>query len=126
MKRYVRSDTMSKQNIRCNEDDEYISFDAWRNNFRGRGAFDKFCTELEKEVRQTFDVTQYSFTRPKSYYRLEIYLDDGSHYEFELDWLYLHGSLYDDGVYPTLYYYFNKIKKGIESGSASGVTLMLR
>lgn len=126
MKRYVRSDTMSKYNVQCSDDDEYISFDGWRNSFRGRDAFDKFCKELEKEVRQTFDVTQYSFTRTRhGYYKLEIYLNDGSYYEFNLDWLYLHGSLYEDGAYVSVYYYFKKIKEGIESGSASEVTPML-
>lgn len=126
MKKYIRSDTMNKQHIHCSDDDEYISFGSWRNSFRGRDAFDKFCKELEKEVRQTFDVYQYSFTKLQGYYRLEIYLNDGNYYEFKLDSLYLHGSLYDDGVYASVYYYFKRIKEGIESGAASGVALMIR
>ncbi len=108
MKRYVRS-----------SDDEYVSFSGWCNSSKGRSAFDKFCKDLEKEVRQNFDVSQYRLIKLQGYYRVEIYLNDGNDYEFKFDWLYLHGSLFEYGVNFSVYDYFNEIKEGIESGSAS-------
>ena len=127
MKRYIRSDTEKNQIVKSSDDDDgYITFGGWCNSYKGRAAFDKFCKDLETEVRKNFDVLKYRWIKLQGHYKLEIYLNDGNDYEFRVDWLYLHGSLFEDGVNLSVDYYFDEIKEGIESGSALDGNLVLK
>lgn len=50
---------------------------------------------------------------------IDIELADGHKYSFEFNWEAMQTSIFEDGTEKAANHYFNKIKEGIESGSAS-------
>lgn len=115
MKRYIRSDI-----------DSYVEYDSildWYYSEEGQDDNDRFVQMLESLVKQAFDVSDY-FEEPSAQQLLgsdfiDIELADGSKYSFEFNWDDMQTAIFEDGVEAAAKHYFNEIKKGIESGSAS-------
>lgn len=102
---------------------EYDTIDDWYMSSDGEIDDDKFAENLEKLVRNKFDVSDY-FEEPsiqgfEGEDIISIKLHDGSEYYFSFSWSDMQETIYSDGPEAAANYYFNEIKEGIESGSAS-------
>lgn len=102
---------------------EYDTIDDWYMSSDGEIDDDKFAENLEKLVRNEFDVSDY-FEEPsiqgfEGEDIISIKLHDGSEYYFSFSWSDMQETIYSDGPEAAANYYFNEIKEGIESGSAS-------
>lgn len=121
MKRYVRSNVISHF--------KYDNIYDWYLNEEGGEDNDRFAQKLESLVKTNFDVSYY-FEEPSIQQLLgsdfvDIELSDGHKYSFEFNWRALQEAIFEYGPEAAAGCYFNKIKKGIESGSASTDTLTL-
>lgn len=117
MKRYVRSD------IEYDEYHEYDNIFDWYQSDEGDEDNYRFAQTLESLVKKAFDVSDY-FEEPSVQQLLgsdfiDIELADGHKYSFEFSWEAMQTSIFEDGPEKAANHYFNKIKEGIESGSAS-------
>ena len=99
------------------------TFDEWYMSSDGDMDNDKFAENLENLVRNEFDVADY-FEEPSiqgysgnDY--VDIRLGDGSKYSFAFSWSEMQDNIFENGPDKAAKHYFNEIKKGIESGSAS-------
>lgn len=106
-----------------NQDSEHESIDEWYMSSDGEIDNDKFAEKLENLVRNDFDVSDY-FEEPSiqgfsGADNISIKLNDGSEYSFSFSWYDMQEKIFGDGPDKAAKYYFNEIKEGIESGSAS-------
>lgn len=115
MKRYVRSDI-----------DNYFEYDDiydWYLSEEGEYDNDEFAQTLESLVRKAFDVSDYieepSVQQLLGLDFIDIELADGRKYSFEFNWGDMQIAIAGDGPEVAAKHYFDEIKKGIESGSAS-------
>lgn len=104
------------------EYDEYDNIDDWYMSEKGQSDNDKFAEKLENFVRDEFDVSDY-FEEPsiqgfagEDY--INITLQDGHEHSFSFNWSDMQDRIYSNGPDAAAKYYFNQIKKGIDSGSA--------
>lgn len=118
MKRYIRSDI-----------DSYVEYDSifdWYESDEGDDDNVRFAQMLEGLVKQAFDVSDY-FEEPSTQLLsgadfIDIELADGHKYSFEFSWEDMQTAIFEDGPEAAAKHYFNKIKEGIESGSALAST----
>jgi hypothetical protein len=111
------------------EDDEYDNIDDWYMSEKGDSDNYSFSDKLESLVRTEFDVSDY-FEEPSiqgfagnDY--VDIGLGDGSKYSFAFSWSEMQENIFENGPDKAAKHYFNEIKEGIESGSASTDTTTL-
>ena len=102
---------------------EYDSIHEWYMSSDGERDNDEFAETLEDLVKRKFDVSDY-FEEPSiqgfagnDY--IDIELGDGSKYSFAFSWSEMQENIFEDGPDKAAKHYFNEIKEGIESGSAS-------
>lgn len=105
------------------DQDSDQSIDDWYMSSDGEIDNDKFAENLEKLVKTKFDVSDY-FEEPSiqgfaGTDNISIKLNNGSEYSFSFSWREMQEAIYSDGPDAAANYYFNEIKEGIESGSAS-------
>lgn len=103
--------------------DEDQTIDEWYMGSAGESDNEDFSSKLEDLVRKNFDVSDY-FEEPSvqgflgsDYVNIE--LTNGHQYSFSFSWQEMQEAIYSDGPEAAANYYFNEIKDGIESGSAS-------
>lgn len=112
-----------ENNDENNQNSKHESIDEWYMSSDGEIDNDKFAENLENLVRNEFDVSDY-FEEPSiqgfaGEDNISIILNDGSEYSFSFSWMEMQEAIYNDGPEAAANYYFNEIKEGIESGSAS-------
>lgn len=112
-----------ENNDENNQNSKHESIDEWYMSSDGEIDNDKFAEKLESLVKRKFDVSDY-FEEPSiqgfsgaDYINIE--LGDGSKYSFVFSWSEMQENIYSDGPEKAANHYFNEIKEGIESGSAS-------
>lgn len=103
--------------------DEYDNIDDWYMSAKGESDNDKFAEKLEGLVKRKFNVSDY-FEEPSIQgYSGNDYIDielvDGNKYSFSFSWSEMQEKIFETGPDKAAKYYFNEIKEGIESGSAS-------
>lgn len=124
----LSSNDIKNSKIQLTDDDESErntdqSIEEWYMGSDGEIDNDKFAEKLENLVRNDFDVSEY-FEEPSiqgfaGADIISIKLNDGSEYSFSFSWREMQEAIYSDGPEAAANYYFNEIKEGIESGSAS-------
>lgn len=106
-----------------NQNSKHESIDEWYMSSNGEIDNDKFAENLENLVRNEFDVFDYleepSIQGFSGADNISIKLNYGSEYSFSFSWMEMQEAIYNDGPEAAAKHYFNEIKEGIESGSAS-------
>ena len=100
-----------------------MTFDSWFGSDTGMDDQNEFMDILESKVRSAYDVAEW-FEEPSTQGligadNILVTLSSGDRYSFSFNFEAQVEAIYSDGPEAAANYYFNEIKEGIESGSAS-------